>query len=656
MTWPSAVEVLVLAAAWLLVPGLVVGLAAGLRGLVAWGAAPVLSVGLVSGSALAGGMLGVHWGAAVPATATVLVAGAAYAVRRRRGSPPREGDGRWPVLAAVAGSVGATGIGLLTAVRGMGRPDAVSQTFDASFHYNAVARILATGDASATTLGGLVNSPSFYPAGWHATVSLVAPHAGGAGGTGIVTASNMTALAVALVAWPASQLLLVRVLAGRSTGAALATPLLAVGFGAFPWALVTYGALWPNLLGVALMPAAVAAVVVLAGLVPTSPMRRRHGLVLLLAAVPAVAFGHPNAVFGLAVIALWPLLWGLVRDLARWLRDGRWVTASAAVAGAATVAGGTYWVMVLWPGLDGIRAYEWTPSETWESGAISVLTSSPNGLTAAWTISALVVAGAVASLRRVRTSWLVPAWATTGALYVLAAVTASSPWTGVWYNDSPRLAAMVPVVAVPLAVRGTLAVAGLARRALAALPRPAGRVAVGPRPAVVAAVALFALLVTSNGLYRNAHAANLADTYQYPAETLLRPGQKDFLLRAGDLLPPDAVVAQNPWTGNALLWTLAGRQVLFPHLTGVWSPEQRVIAERLRDVSSDPSVCEAVRSTGVGYALTGPLTLWSWDPLARTFPGLDDLDGAPGFDLLADDGETRLYRITACEPDRVTAP
>ncbi|MDQ4117554.1 MAG: hypothetical protein M3235_11410, partial [Actinomycetota bacterium] len=78
MTWPSALEVVTLVAAWLLLPGLAVGLAAGLRGLVAWGAAPVLSVGLVSGSAVAGGMSGVRWGAAVPVAATVLVAGAAF--------------------------------------------------------------------------------------------------------------------------------------------------------------------------------------------------------------------------------------------------------------------------------------------------------------------------------------------------------------------------------------------------------------------------------------------------------------------------------------------------------------------------------------------------------------------------------------------------
>lgn len=653
MTWPSAVAVLGVAVLWLTGPGLVVGLAAGLRGVLAWGAAPLLSVGLVSGSALLGSTLGVHWGPAVPGVTALVLAACALAVRHLRGTllHTGAGDGRWVPLGALAGSAGAAAIGLATAVAGMGRPDAVSQTFDASFHYNAVARILATGDASATTLGGLVNSPAPYPAGWHATVSLVAPHAGG---TGIVTASNMTALAVALVVWPASQLMLVRLVAGRSAGAALATPLLAIGFGAFPWALVTYGALWPNLLGVALMPAALAAVVAASGLVQRGPLGRGGAVVLSVVALPAVAFGHPNAVFGLAVVAVWPMLWGAAASVVRRVRAARWLTAVALVAVTATACAATYWVMVLWPGLDGIRGYTWTPIETWSSGALNMLTSSPNGRAAAWTISALVVVGAVVSLRRARRSWLVPAWISTATLYVVAAVTASSPWTGVWYNDSPRLAAMVPVAAVPLAVVGTLAIAGVARRAVALVPLPSGRRSIGPRPAVVAAVALLALLVSSGGLYRGAHAENLAEFYQHPVDTLLVPGQEAFLEEVGDLIPPDAVVAQNPWTGNALLWTLADREVLFPHLTGVWTPEQRVIAERLRDAAADPSVCDAVRATDVGYALTGPLTMWSWDPLAHTFPGLDNLDGVPGFELLAQDGPTRLYRVTACEPDRVT--
>lgn len=114
------------------------------------------------------------------------------------------------------------------------------------------------------------------------------------------------------------------------------------------------------------------------------------------------------------------------------------------------------------------------------------------------------------------------------------------------------------------------------------------------------------------------------------------------------MLPPDAVVAQNPFSGNALLYALTDRQVLFPHLQGVWTPDQRLIAERLRHAATDPAVCAALSATGVDYVLTAPAPFWAWNVLAPTFAGLDDLTGAVGFDLLAEDGQNRLYQVTAC--------
>jgi hypothetical protein len=60
-------------------------------------------------------------------------------------------------------------VGAVAVVNGMGLPDAVSQTYDAVFHYNAVARILTDGDASALTLGTLTDRgrrpPSTPPPG-----------------------------------------------------------------------------------------------------------------------------------------------------------------------------------------------------------------------------------------------------------------------------------------------------------------------------------------------------------------------------------------------------------------------------------------------------------------------------------------------------------
>lgn len=687
MSWPAAVPVMLLAAFWILGPGLLVGAAAGLRGLVAWGAAPMLSVGLVAVSAVAGGGLGLAWGAPVPLAATVLVAvvtaGARHLARRRAARAPAAGsgpaavhvagpagsvrariggalraarpgragaDGRWTGTAASAGMAVAVVLGWASSVAGMGRPDAVSQTFDANFHYNAVARILDTGEASSLVVGRLTSAAdtAFYPSAWHGVVSLVAPHAGP---LGVVTGSNMVALAVVLLGWPLSCLLLVRQMVGRSAGAALATPVISLGFVAFPWTLVTYGALWPNLIGVALLPAALAAVVTFAGHATGSTLGRRGALLLTAAAVPTLGLAHPNAVFGLAVLALCPMVWALARFVRVRLRRRRWApatTAALATAAGLAMTGAVVWLMIESELLAGVRSYTWDPIETWSQGVVSVLTNSPNGRSEAWAISVTVLVGAVAALRHRRTSWLTVTHVVAGLLYVVAASSSSSPWTGVWYNDSPRLAAMLPVTAVPLAVLGVLTLAGLTRRVLAASPDTGWLRR--PRPAVLVALGLVALLALSGGLYQRSHTDQLASIYRYPADALLDPGQEEFLTRAGDLLPADAVVAQNPWTGNGLLWALADREVLFPHLTGIWTPEQRVIAEHLHDAATDPSVCAAVAATGVEYALSGPTTLWAWNPLSESFPGLEGLDSAAGFELMAGDGNRALYRITACGP------
>lgn len=691
MSWLSAVPLVLLAATWVTLPGLLVGVAAGLRGIAAWGAAPLLSVGLIAGSAVAGSLLGIPWSGAVPMAAALLFALVVVGTRRLvlgrplvpgpaqlrdragrawatlRGGGP---DHRWSGFAATGGMLIAWVLGFRAAIRGMDRPDALSQTFDASFHYNAVARILSTADASSLTVGGLVNSPGFYPSAWHGVVSLVVPVTPGP--AEIVVASNVVALVTTLLIWPLSVLLLVRTLVGRSAGAALAAPVLSLGFIAFPWTLVTYGALWPNLLGVALVPAALAAIALATrpglGPDPVSPARpgpfppgRVARWFPVVAAVLALGLAHPNALFGAVVVAVPPVLWGLVGAVRRGLRAGRAqaVRAIAVVPVVVAVAGAVAWFMFGSPVLDGIRGYYWEPQVSVGAAIGDALLHSPDGNTPAWSIAVLTVAGGVWALRRARTSWLVPAHLLVCALYVVGASTWSSVWTGVWYNDAPRIAALVPVTAAPLAALGLVALCSLARWlaciARDALARSAPAVQDWPRPraAVLVAVGVSAVVVTSGGLYQRSHIDQLAGIYQTPEEVLVGPEQAQFLRSAGELIPADAVVAQNPWAGTAMLWPLTDRQVLFPHLTGVWSPEQQLIAERLNDAATDPAVCAAVAETGVGYVITAPPTFWQPDPLAENWPGLDDLDEAEGFELLAEEGDNALWQITACDAGRV---
>ncbi|MFP5068832.1 DUF6541 family protein [Pseudonocardia nantongensis] len=710
VTWLSGVPVALVAAFWVLVPGLLVLRACGLRGVTAWSAAPLVSVAVIASSAVPGAAFGIPWGPGTPLVAAVLVAVAGllfrgFLARRPAGSPlhrgwrsalsswepgrrlratlvrlrtprglfaagpdpltaalpqawrtskQREGpDGRRAGTAAAAGVGIAVLLGWVTVVLGFGRVDEISSTYDAVFHYNGVAHILHTGDASSLTLGTLTNpgmATAPYPAAWHDLVSLVATSSG----AGVPVATNLTAWAVAALVWPLSVLLLTRQVVGRSAGAAFAAPVVATGFTAFPWALMSFGVLWPNLLGVALLPAVLAAVATLAGIARHSVLGPGGAGVLLLTTVPALGLAHPNAVFSLAVLGLFPVLWGLGRLARHRIATRRWWQPVVGFVAVAAVVGTVLWLMLVSPLLSGVRGFDWPAFTDTPNAVAEVLLNATNGRPDLVALSVTVLVGVVGALRRVATSWLVPAHLAAGALYVLAASSdgeLSAALTGAWYNDSYRLAAMVPVTGAPLAVVGLLVLGGLLRRGLPRLSDPA-RAFARRRGAPAAAVAALTVLLVavSGGLGVSTHASVLAGTYRTPSDTMLEPGQREFLQRAGELVPPDAVVAADPFTGNALFYPLTGREVLFPHMAGNWTPEQTLLATRLRDAAVEPLVCEAAAATRVGYVLTGPITFWPWSGGAGAYPGLHDIAPVPGFELLAQEGDHALWRLTACDP------
>lgn len=655
MSWLSAAPLLLVTAAWVLLPGAAITHAAGLRGIAAWGAAPAASVATLATTAVVAGRLGAGWGPGPAAVAAVVVTVVAALVRlvvrrvsgRRAGPEP---DGWRPAAAAAAGTVLAAALATATTVLGTGRADALSHTYDAVFHYNAVARILTTGDGSSLTLGLLTDpatTAAFYPAAWHDLVALAALSVPG---TPIPAASNAAALVVAGLVWPLGCLLLVRQVVGPSVPAALLTPVLAAGFVAFPWSLMQFGVLWPNLLGLALLPVGLAALVALLGLGERALRPAQAATVGALAAV-ALALAHPSALFSLAVTAAAPVLWALVRPGLRW--PARLLL--LVVAGG--VAAGVLYVVVLSPALAEMRTFDWPAYQTPPQAIGEVLLGATNRRPAAWALSLAVVVGLVAAARRGRTSWLVAAHAAAALMFLLASALdtpLAATATAVWYNDSFRLAAMVPVTGVPLAVLGLLAAGRAVAGRLPAVP-------VLRRPGIAATALAVLVALASSGLYAREHAETLALTYDPPdGAYLVTAPERAFLGELRTLLPPDAVVAQNPWNGSPLLTTLADRAVLFPHMQGRWTPDHLVVAQRLDEVATDPAVCAAVRRLGVTHVLVGGTPFWPWDARVHDYPGIDAVDGgptplvgsapAPGFTPVAsaDGAVYRLYRITAC--------
>lgn len=662
MSWIDAVPSAMVAVAWLLLPGLPITYALGLRGVAAAAMAAVASVAIVPATAIAAGMVGIRWSAGPPivvCVAAAVVIAAGIFLLRRRFQAVREPDPRGVTIAAAAGLLPALALGVATLVRGFGRPDNISQTYDALFHYNAIALILDNGNGSSMILSNF-DSPgapaSFYPGAWHDFASLVVLTTG----SSIPVAANVLAAVTAIVLWPLGCVFLARQVFGRSPAALAITGVLSVGFTAGPWGLLGFGVLWPNALGMAIVPMGLAVILSAVGLAKDDPIGRWRAIVLLPLTAVAAALAHPGALFSLVALGIFPLGHFVISRALRLWRDGRWPRAAGEVVSVLVVLGATwYWTATTPnPAFRNVREMHWPPFETPSRAVGEVLLNATNGWNGLWLLSAAVVVGLVTSLKVVEQRWLIPAHLCSGFLYVVAA-TINRPetrkFTGYWYNDSFRLAAMLPVTGVPLAVAGILWLTG---KILARVPAPEAGESRAPawlrrKPGTAAGIAIglaAILAVGTNGMYLPERTERLTFPYlkHSGGDTLASRDEQIFLTRVRELIPPEAVTANNPWDGSGLLWALGDRRTLFPHFSASVSADQRYLAEHLADAAEDPQVCTIANRLHVEYLMIGDSRFWPWDLRRNDYPGLSDPLDRRGFQLVAAEGARKLYRITAC--------
>ena len=653
MNWFDAVPIALVTAAWLFLPGVAVSYLLGLRGVAAWGLAPVTSIAIIASTAVVAEKLGIAWSVwivLVVCAAVILVAGAGAFLLRRRAFLAADPDPRKLSLAALAGWVPGLVLGVITIAEAVGAPDALSQTYDALFHYNALAYIEDTHQASSLTLSTLGNpevAPAFYPAAWHDVASLLMMSTG----TSIPAAANLVTFVGAVVVWPMACLLLVRQLFGRNLAALAITGVVSIGFTAFPWDLLGFGVLWPNLLGMSFAPAALAIVFTLTRWTRDDAIGIGRAWLMLAVTVVGAGFAHPNVLFSVAVLSVFPIAARLVVRGWGLHRDGRTVRGVAEVAAFVVLAGAAWYWAATTPAFKATREHYWPPFETPANAVGEVALNATHTKEALWLLSAVVIVGFFAARRSANLRLIIAGHLATTFLYVLTAAINrpdTQKFTGYWYNDSHRLAAMLPITAVPLAVGGILFLTAKVLSATESKPDWRGRI--GTVPAAGIAVALVALLVVlTGGLYPTDRYERVAAGYSpHPAGILTTPEMREFYDRIKDEIPEDALVAGNPFNGSAMLWALADREVLFPHFRGEHSPEQQYLANNMDDAATDPEVCEAAADLGVDYLLVGDAEFRPSDRKWNYYDGVNDPRFAPGFELVDSLGDNKLYRLTAC--------
>ena len=306
------------------------------------------------------------------------------------------------------------------------------------------------------------------------------------------------------------------------------------------------------------------------------------------------------------------------------------------------------------------RYYNFPPDESLRRALSEVVLQNPRYGAPLWILGGLTIVGLVVAIRRPSDRWQVGVWVAGWAVFIGVAAFQdgiSRAVTGIWYNNAPRLAAITPIGSLVLATSGFVwlrdAIARWLERREAggssASSARASRVAVA---AGLTPVLLIGYVVLSGGNYVREHAARVKPYVHpyHPHDTLLTSREYAALQRLGPRVPAGALVADNPWRGQSLLYAIGGARVLYYSEKADNTPQRDLIAKQLylAGDKNRPDICAAVRQTGVRYVITGGSNFLPDHQRITRYPGIDKSAGAPGFQLVATSAPYSLWRITAC--------
>ncbi|HWU45208.1 MAG TPA: DUF6541 family protein [Humibacter sp.] len=627
----------------LLVPGIPVAVALGARGITFVAVSVTSSVSAVAASALAAPYLHIPWRPWTPLVVALPISLLGWLLRRwwlRRIAPARTPEWGRPLVASAIGIVVAGVVIGASLLQGIHSPEAIAQTPDVTFHLNSVRQILDTGDAStlAMNVASRAVTTVFYPNAWHAIVASAVQLTGAP----LVVAANASTFVICCFVWPVGCVFLSRQLFGTAALPQILTGILSAAFAAFPLLMVEYGVLYPYLLAIALVPIAFGLLVAALGKADREGLERPAQWLVLAWAFVGIAVAQPSGVMTIAALAF-PLT---AQVLIERLRRGRRPVRRRVLA-VVLFAIGWALIAIAWIKISAITGSNYTvPYETIWHALGEALLNAPLQRPAAIAASVLMLVGIAVAIAYRRHAWLVGSWLVSVVMYMIVAGwyvgKLRSTVVGSYYNTSSRLASVLVLLAVPLAVLGATFLLRWLQRLLRRVPHTPWL------PAAASAVLIVALIPLTQGSSIAAVRNVIAATYRFGGNSaLLSPDERAMFDIVAAKTPEDAVIAGNPWNGSALVYAYTDRRALFPHIRGSWTPDQLLLARGF--ASATPQVCAAVERLGVSYVLDfGDRYLTPGNPRTRQYPGLDHLATSPALTLVAQHGTAKLYKVTRC--------
>lgn len=669
MGWEDVTTPLAVCIFMVIAPGFIVAVGARQRGIHALGLSAPLSVGVLSIASIGAPFIGLPWSFGVVFGFSFLIALLMWVLtalwpklrgwlfgRNAQGYRRDEiavrqkwwatGDHWWYISVAI-------GIWLImaTMTSAIRSPEWIGQSFDEIFHLNLVRYFVDTGNASSLGATGVTSGDApgaFYPAVWHALAALVFQ---ATANTTVPIAVNVTAIVVGSVVWPLSMMYFAYTTVRLNRVAILTIGIFSASLSAFPLLLVHWGILYPNSLGIALIPVGIALAAQVFRVAHQTFVSVPLGLALGFLVVLGIAVAHPSAMMSMLAMVV-PII--VVRMLlqAKGLthRIISPVNGGLQIAG---LAGIIFIIWILWGIIRPAPYYSWNPEATDAQAIGEFLVNGVVGMNAYWVTSIFMLIGAFCVIRsRNRSVWIVGAWGVVAYFYVVGRYLpyeeGRNDITGVWYNDVYRIAALTPIMACLLAALGIHYVSDYMVKKFKGLdlktftPNTSLQQIGG---LVLTALVIFQLgYSTQTAKPYTDYVETVAEYYDPSLNTWrISPDELQVLEYVKENVPENSTIVVDPGTGAAYAYAIADRKVTAAHIFRNESDNQRLLNLYFDDVADHPEVCNAVREENAYYALDfGEVGHDS------AISGIDNLANQPGYTEVYRVGDAALYRIDAC--------
>lgn len=576
----------------------------------------------------------------------------------------------------------------------LGTPDAFVQEYDNLHHLGTTHSYLHWGNWSSLE-NTIYSAPaddaydpfgysSYYPSGWNCLAAMAAQISG----VSASAANNAMNFATTALVLPISFHCFMRTVFADRPSVVPFGAFSCVAFTAFPWAMLIFGPLYPNMLGFSLLPALMASFMAVFRI--GAPRSSRIAMAaLFVLGVASCAFTQPNAVFAAAAL----LIAFCVSSISGWV-DGLGLCRSRRIARKLLLcAGFVVLAAALWialfnlPFLKGVTLYHWPPLRSPTEAVDDVLTLSYRLDSPQYVLAALVLAGAALTLFRRRYLWMTASWLFVAVIYIADAAydgAVKQLLSGFWYSDSLRVASLGAIAAMPLAALGLWAVArvfsaavrkvaGAIGRCPSSAPGCSGRLhgtSAFVASAMIAALA-FAMVIRPDAiLSRSLHGtgafthmiSNLDWMCDADRDDVYDPGERAFVRKVKEMLPEGALVINVPDDGSAFAYAADDLKIMYCYLGGYGGADEKGDSKFIRDglanITRSYGVRQAVRATGAEYVLLLDQGGQSYSPRERRYlftysdgqnwQGILSItDETPGFEVVLSQDDMRLYRIMA---------